>query len=98
MWRAKYTDPRWPGTESLLLIHRNGACIFLKRDDGGKTTRCHIHNIKPASCKSWLSGWDKRECREGVLQYWGITATLAGELKGPEDKLREFNEFVSFSQ
>jgi Fe-S-cluster containining protein len=97
-WRAKYTDPRWPGTESLLLIHQNGACVFLKREEGGKTTLCLIHKVKPAACSEWASGWDKRECREGVLHYWGITATPNGELKGPEDKLKEFNEFTKSSR
>ena len=95
LWRAKYTDPRWPGTESFLLLHQNGACIFLKREDNGKTTGCLIHRVKPSSCKSWLSGWDKRECREGLLAYWELTVNAHGELQGTAEKIRDFNVFIA---
>ena len=95
LWRAKYTDPRWPGTESLLIVHRGGACIFLRREDNGKTTLCRIHKFKPASCKGWIFGWDKRECREGLLERWGLMVNRDGEIEGSEEKIREFNDFIS---
>ncbi len=94
-WRAKYTDPRWPGTESFLIIHQNGACIFLKRDESGKTTRCLIHSYKPASCKSWIAGWDKRECREGLSKNWGLTLNQEGKIQGAPENIRDFVDFVA---
>ncbi len=95
LWRAKYTDPRWPGTESFLLIHQNGACVFLKHGDNDKSTLCLIHNVKPAACKSWASGWDKRECREGLAKNWGLTVNQHGELQGAPEKIKEFDDFTA---
>jgi Fe-S-cluster containining protein len=95
LWRAKYTDPRWPGTESLLLIHRDGACVFLKREDNGNCSRCLIYNIRPSACKSWLAGWDKQECREGLLASFGLTITPHGETLGPPEKIRAFDDFTA---
>ncbi len=28
-WLDRYVDQRWPGTDSFLLRHCNGACVFL---------------------------------------------------------------------
>jgi hypothetical protein len=95
LWRAKYTDPRWPGTESFLLVHQNSGCIFLKREENGRTTRCLIHSVKPAACKSWLSGWDKRECREGLSRNWGLTVNSNGKLQGATENIRDFVDFVA---
>ena len=95
VWLAKYSDPRWPGVESFLLIHQKRACIFLRRDEGGKTTRCLIHTVKPAACKSWLPGWEKRECREGLSRNWGLTVKSNGKLQGVTENIRDFVDFVA---
>jgi Fe-S-cluster containining protein len=95
LWRAKYTDPRWPGTESLLLIHHNGACVFLKRDADNKSTCCLIHDIEPSACSGWLAGWDKRECREGLLAGWELNIDKHGEIEGPAEKIKEFDDFTA---
>jgi Fe-S-cluster containining protein len=95
LWRAKYTDPRWPGTESLLLIHQNDACVFLKRDENSRSTLCLIHDVEPSACRGWFTGWDKRECREGLLAGWGLTIDHYGDLEGPAEKIREFNAFMA---
>ncbi len=95
LWRAKYTDPRWPGTESLLLIHQNGACIFLKHNDNGKMTACLIHPVRPAACKEWLAGWAQPECREGLLKNWELTVNRQGDIEGPAEKIRDFAAFIA---
>ena len=30
-WLDRYVGQRWPGTDSFLLHHCNGACVFLER-------------------------------------------------------------------
>jgi Fe-S-cluster containining protein len=98
LWRAKYTDPRWPGTESLLIIHQNGACVFLERNAENLSTRCLIHDFEPSACSGWLAGWEKQECRDGLLAAWGLTIDRQGEIEGPAEKIREFSAFIaSFS-
>jgi Fe-S-cluster containining protein len=94
-WRAKYTDPRWPGSESLLLSHQNGACVLLKRGTDDNITRCLIHDVEPSACSGWRAGWDKRECREGLLTGWGLTINQGGELEGPVEKIRAFDGFTT---
>ena len=95
LWRAKYTDPRWPGTESLLIIHGDGGCVFLQRDENGLSTHCLIHDFEPSACSGWLAGWDKPECREGLLKGWGLTLDQHGELEGPAEKIKEFASFLT---
>ena len=95
LWKAKYTDPRWPGTESLIIIHENGGCIFLKRDENGISTHCLIHDFEPSACSGWLAGWDKSECREGLLAGFGLTLDQHGELEGPSEKIKEFATFLA---
>ena len=60
---AEYTDPRWPGINSYLIRHTEGACIFLQRGDA--ITSCRIHAFRPQSCREWQPGTDKPECNEG---------------------------------
>ena len=60
-----YTDPRWGGTESFLLRHQNGACIFLKHLENSRMTYCSINTFKPSDCKAWLPNPSKQECQEG---------------------------------
>ena len=65
VFKAEYTDPRWPGTQTFLLRKENGACIFLKKTPDGLSL-CRIHSAKPSCCSEWQAGLDKPECREGL--------------------------------
>ncbi len=93
-WLERYTDKRWPGVDSLLLRHRNGACIFLERADGGKITSCLIEPFKPSSCREWASGLHCVECQDGLDKYWGLKVDADGQLTGTEQKIREFESFI----
>lgn len=62
-----YTDPRWPGNDTYLLKHENGACVFLQSEGNQIITSCRIHNFRPQDCRNWIAGWDKPECRKGRL-------------------------------
>jgi Fe-S-cluster containining protein len=68
-WDEQYDDPRWQFSEWRLIRHINGACAFLKFDEGLST--CTIHEVKPACCAKWPAGLDKKECREGLAKKRG---------------------------
>ena len=63
-WEKLYDDKRWQYSEDRLIRHVNGACAFLRFDEGLAT--CLIHAVKPACCAKWEAGMDKKECREGM--------------------------------
>lgn len=65
-FKDKYTDHRWGGTESFLLRHQDGACIFLAREENSRLTYCSINSFKPSDCLAWSPDPDKPECREGL--------------------------------
>ncbi len=87
------TDPRWPGESSLLLVQKNGGCVFLKRSFGEKTALCRIHEFKPSSCREWTAGPFRRECREGLEKYWGLGVDSEGNVTGEPGKLERFHHF-----
>jgi Fe-S-cluster containining protein len=63
-WDELYEDRRWRYSEYRLIRHVNGACAFLRFNEGLAT--CLIHEVKPACCARWQAGLDKKECREGM--------------------------------
>lgn len=85
-----YTDPHWPGKETFLIRHQNGACIFLKRTQGGKVTQCSIHAFRPQDCRNWIPKIDKPECQKG-LSAWGLQVSSTGELSGATENLKRFS-------
>ncbi|MDD2471607.1 MAG: YkgJ family cysteine cluster protein [Dehalococcoidales bacterium] len=90
-----YTDSRWPGERSLLLNHRNGACIFLKRASGEHVAICSIHGFKPDSCIQWTPGPFRRECRDGLKRLWNLGINQEGDIIGEPGNIDRFNNFVS---
>jgi len=62
-WEKLYDDSRWQYSEYRLIRHVDGACAFLKFDEGIST--CTIHAVKPACCANWQPGPEKKECKEG---------------------------------
>ncbi len=65
-WDRLYDDPRWQYTEYRLIRHVNGACVFLKYEDG--LAACAIHPVKPGCCSAWQPGPERKECREGLAR------------------------------
>ena len=94
-FRRDYTEPAWPGVESLLVVHRNGACVFLERSNDGKMNFCIIHSFKPDCCRDWRAGISQRECQEGLEKLWGLRFSRSGEVEGPKEKVSEFREFMA---
>jgi Fe-S-cluster containining protein len=62
-WEELYDDSRWQYSEYRLIRHIDGACAFLKFDEG--LAACKIHAVKPACCANWQPGTEKKECKEG---------------------------------
>ena len=91
---ARYTDPRWPGTRSLLLRQEKGACVFLERSTEKQQTRCLIQPFKPASCLEWTPSLQQRECQAGLRKRWGLSVSPSGQLVGTEENRRRFQSFL----
>lgn len=67
-WLDLYVDRRWPGTDSFLLCHRNGACVFLGQTEVHNVTLCLIQSFKPSACKKWTPSMYRRDCQEGLIK------------------------------
>lgn len=67
-WLDRYVDQRWPGTDSFLLRHCNGACVFLERIEARDVTRCLIQSFKPSACREWTPSLYRRDCQEGLIE------------------------------
>jgi Fe-S-cluster containining protein len=63
-WSKQYEDPRWEYNDYRLIIHINGACAFLRYENG--LAACSIYPVRPACCSDWQPGAEKRECRQGI--------------------------------
>ncbi len=99
-WLDRYVDQRWPGTNSFLLRHCNGACVFLERIEARNVSRCLIHSFKPSACREWTPSLYRRDCKEGLAQRWGLTVNPLGQIEGSRQKLLDFYsciESVEFS-
>jgi len=90
----RYTDDSWPGFGSYLIDTYQGACIFLERSEGSKVASCRIHQIRPQACREWLPALSRKECQQGLKMYWGLTVGTSGQLQGPAEKIRRFQEFL----
>jgi Fe-S-cluster containining protein len=87
------TDPRWPGTDTHLLLHKDGKCLFLDQQGKAKWF-CRIHTFKPEACRQWTAGLSRKECRRGLSRYWELTVDDSGELTGSAEKLSCFQKFL----
>ena len=93
-FRERYADRRWPGEKSILVCQENGCCPFLDLSGESGNDLCAIHSFKPSSCREWTPGLDRRECQAGLARRWGITVDRSGELKGPDERMRDFRLFM----
>jgi len=89
----QYTDSHWPDTETFLLRHHQGSCIFLENTTGGLETRCLIHPFRPQDCREWMPALTQPECQQG-LTPWKLTVNAVGELTGSEEDLVRFHSFI----
>jgi uncharacterized protein len=89
-----YTDHRWPGTESFLLIHKNDACLFLQNDTARNISLCSIHAFKPACCWDWDCGIEKPECQQGLKTKFGINVDASGKVEASPEQLNQLKEHL----
>jgi Fe-S-cluster containining protein len=85
---AEYTDRRWPGTESFLLVHTDGACVFLSVQPETGLQLCRIHDFKPDCCRAWAAGLHKAECQQGLKTLFGISVDTNAHMQADEDQLQ----------
>ena len=81
-FEAEYIDDSWPGVRTLMLRHRGGHCVFLEQQPDDRVFFCRIQLFKPASCIEWQASLDKKDCREGLLRLWNLSADAEGKLEG----------------
>jgi Fe-S-cluster containining protein len=88
------TDPRWPGTDTHLLLHKDGMCLFLGHKEGSTKWLCRIHDFKPDACRQWTAGLMQKECRQGLSRCWGLSIDDSGNLAGSTEDLKKFQTFL----
>ena len=91
----RYVDDSWFEPGYYLLDSHDGACIFLAKSEDTRVFSCRIHPVRPEVCREWQPGLDRKECLEGLEKRWGLSVDSSGRLRGPEDKVREFQSLYS---
>ena len=91
---AECTDPRWPGTDTHLLLQKDGRCVFLEQKNESAAWLCRIHAFKPNACREWKASLLQKECRRGLSLYWGLSIDDSGKISGSDDNLRYFQNFL----
>jgi uncharacterized protein len=94
----QYADKRWPGTESILLRHQDGGCVFLDQPQDSVSGLCRIHEFEPECCRQWQAGLNQKECQQGLTRYWGLTVDNDGKPAGSPEKIRKFQAFLESLQ
>lgn len=90
----EFTDSRWPGSDSVLIAQRNGACIFLERDLHTPVTRCAIYSFRPEDCRNWTPSPERTECLAG-LRLWHLRINARNEIEGNKEDLKKFRDFLN---
>ena len=88
------TDPRWPGTDTHLLLKKDGICLFLEQKEGRARWLCLIHDFKPTACREWTAGLTQKECRKGLSRYWGLSVDDSGKMTGSPEDLKKFQSYI----
>jgi Fe-S-cluster containining protein len=90
---AEFTDPRWPGVESYLILHNSDGCIFLTPGNSAVEHLCSIHSFKPQCCRDWQFDIGQPECQEGLKKIWNLTLDSNGQLAGSQADIDDFGEY-----
>jgi Fe-S-cluster containining protein len=88
------TDPRWPGTDTHLLLKKDGMCLFLEQKEGSTKWLCQIHDFKPDACRRWTASLSQKECLRGLSRYWGLSVDDSGKMIGSPEDLKNFQTFL----
>ena len=91
----RYVDDSWFEPGYYLLDTHDGACIFLAESEDTRVKSCLIHAVRPQVCREWQPCLERKECLEGLEKCWGLSVDSSGRLRGPEDKVREFQSLYS---
>jgi Fe-S-cluster containining protein len=91
----RYLDSRWPGVDTFLARHVNGACVFFDWQVDSNCGFCRIHSYKPKPCSDWEANTSKMECRQGLKKLWNLELADDGSIIGSEDKKHHFQMFLN---
>jgi Fe-S-cluster containining protein len=89
-----YSDPRWPGTRSVLLRHSLYGCLFLDQPEGSPFGLCRIHSFKPQCCRDWQARLWKKECRQGLSKFWGLSVDDNNQITGSPEAVQVFQTYL----
>jgi Fe-S-cluster containining protein len=87
-----YIEEPWNLLPGLLLRQDGGRCPFLIT--AGRQELCRVHAAKPAACREWPAGLNKRVCREGLIRLWSLQVSASGQLEGEPSHLKAFLAFI----
>jgi len=91
---GRYIDDSWPGSEYYLIDAYDDACVFLERSEGSGVASCRIHPVRPRACREWVPGLLRKECQQGLTEYWGLRISPSGEFTGTERSIWAFRRFL----
>ena len=94
-FQLDYLDPAWPGSRTVLAVHRDGKCVFLEQQPDERVFFCHIQPFKPASCIEWNAGLEKNDCRQGLAGCWKLHVDADGRVTGAVLDIEAFNSLLA---
>ncbi len=97
LWRPSGTGMRIAGgraRRASSFARRMVVALSCDRSGESGDELCAIHPFKPSSCREWTPGLDRPECQAGLARRWGITVDSSGELKGPDERMRDLRLFI----
>jgi len=89
-----YLDPRWPGSETIVIRNIGSKCPFLDQQSDSIFGLCRIHEVKPFCCRQWQASRGRKECRQGLSRYWNLIVSEDGELQGSPEDILCFQTFI----
>ena len=63
-----YARP-YPFDDAFQLNEANGACVFLRWQDG--KAACCVHEARPQACRDWDASLKRKECLDGLIAQAG---------------------------
>jgi Fe-S-cluster containining protein len=90
-FREAYTEP-YPFDDERWLLRRAGnGCVFLRFAEEAGITRaaCAVHPARPAVCREWTAGFDKKECIQGLPRFARVDGSIQLSEMYPDEGERE---------
>jgi len=74
-----------------LLCQTEKGCVFLTREKNPARVSCNIYSSRPESCRNWVPGLSRPECREGLAKLQaGNRILLVSEIYETQEQAERF--------